>query len=54
MEKGRGAYRTWCRNRSYRGHLEEKGVDDRIILRLIFKKQDWCVNWIDLAQIRRE
>jgi hypothetical protein len=54
MGKRRGAGRTWWRNLSYRGQLEGKGVDVRIILRWIFKKQNGCVNWIDLAQIRRE
>jgi hypothetical protein len=47
MGKRRGAYRTWWRNQSYRGHLEDKGVDGRIILRWIFKKQDGGVNCVD-------
>jgi hypothetical protein len=54
MGKRRGAYRTWWKNLSYRGHLEDKAVDRRIILRWTFKKKDGGVNWIDLAQIRRE
>ena len=54
MRKRRGAYGTWWRNLSYIVHLEDKGVDGRIILRWIYKKQDGGVNWIDLAQIRRE
>jgi hypothetical protein len=32
-----------------RGHLEEPGVDGRIILRLIFRKLGWGMDWIDLA-----
>jgi hypothetical protein len=35
-----------------RDHLEDPGVDGRIILRRIFKKWDvrWGTDWIDLAQ----
>ena len=54
MRKRRGAYGTWWRNLTYIVHLEDKDVDGRIILRWIYKKQDGGVNWIDLAQIRRE
>jgi hypothetical protein len=32
--------------------LEETGVDGRIILKWIFMKWDWGMNWIDLAQDR--
>ena len=34
------------------GHLEEPGVDGRIILRWIFRKWDGGMEWIDLAQDR--
>ena len=43
----------WWGNLRGRYHSEDPGVDDRIILRLIFRK--WIVggmDWIDLAQDR--
>jgi hypothetical protein len=33
-------------------HLEDLGVDGRIILKLIFKKWDGGMDWIDMAQDR--
>jgi hypothetical protein len=30
-------------------HLEDPGVDGRIILKWIFEKWDWGMDWIDLA-----
>jgi hypothetical protein len=33
-----------------REHLEDLGVDGRIILRWIFRKWDGGMNWIDLAR----
>jgi hypothetical protein len=33
-------------------HLEDPGVDGRIILKWIFKKWDGGVEWIDMAQDR--
>jgi hypothetical protein len=33
-------------------HLEDPGVDGRIILKLISEKWDESVDWIDLAQDR--
>jgi len=33
-----------------RDHLEGLGVDVRIIAKWIFKKWDWSMDWIDLAQ----
>jgi hypothetical protein len=35
-----------------RDHLEAPGVDGEIILRWIFRKWDWDMEWIDLAQNR--
>jgi hypothetical protein len=35
-----------------RDHLEEAGVDAKIISKLIFKKWDGDLDWIDLAQDR--
>ena len=33
-------------------HLEELGIDRRIILKLIFKKRHGGMDWVDLAQDR--
>jgi hypothetical protein len=33
-------------------HLENAGVDGRIIIKLIFEKWVGGINWIDLAQDR--
>jgi hypothetical protein len=33
-------------------HLGDQGIDGRIILKRIFKKWDWDMNWIELAQDR--
>jgi hypothetical protein len=33
-------------------HLEDPGVDRRIILKWIFKKWDGGMDWIDMAQDR--
>jgi len=42
IEWGRGEVYTgiWWRNRSERDHLEDPGIDGRIILRWIFRKWD--------------
>jgi hypothetical protein len=45
----RGVYRVLVRKPKGKNHLEDLGVDKRIILKLIFKKQDG-VDWINLAQ----
>ena len=42
----------WLGNVRERDHLEEPGVDRRIILRWIFRKCDGGMVWIDLAQDR--
>jgi hypothetical protein len=39
-------------NLSERDHLEEPGVDERIILKWIFSKYDGVMGLIDLAQER--
>jgi len=35
-----------------RDHLEDPGVDGRVMLKWIFKKWDEDMDWIDLAQDR--
>ena len=42
----------WWGNLSKRDHLEDPGVDGRVILRCIFRKGDGGMDWIDLAQDR--
>jgi len=39
----------WWGNPKDRGHLEDPGVDGRIVLRWIFRKWDWSMDWIDLT-----
>jgi hypothetical protein len=50
MGKRRSVYRALVGNLGERDHLEEPRIDRRIILRLIFRKWNRTVNWIDLAQ----
>jgi hypothetical protein len=40
----------WWGNLGERGHWEDPGVDERMILRWIFRKWDGDMDWIDLAQ----
>jgi len=43
----------WWGNLRDGGHLEDPGIDGRIILRLIFLKWDeGGIDWIDLAEDR--
>ena len=42
----------WWGNVTERGHLEDRGVDGCLILRLIFRKWDGGMGWVDLAQGR--
>ena len=41
----------WWGNLNERDYLEYPGIDGRIILRWIFRKMDWGMDWIDLAQV---
>jgi len=51
---GRGEVYTgfWWGNLRKRAHLEDPGVDGRIILRWIFRNWDRGIDWIELAQDR--
>jgi hypothetical protein len=40
MGEGRGAYRVLVGNLSERDHLQDSGLDGRLILKWIFKKCD--------------
>jgi hypothetical protein len=42
-EEKRGAYRISLGNLRARDHLEDLGVDGRIILKWILKKRDWAL-----------
>ena len=42
----------WWGNLRKRDHLENPGVNERIILRRIFMKLDGDMGWVDLAQDR--
>jgi hypothetical protein len=48
----RGAHRVWSENLREGDHLEDPGVDGRIILRWIFEKWNGSMDWIDLSQDR--
>ena len=42
----------WCGSLKERYHLEDQGIDGRIILKWSFRKWDGVMDWIDLAQDR--
>jgi hypothetical protein len=42
----------WWGNLRERAHLENPGIDGRIILKWIFRKWDVGMDWIDLVQGR--
>jgi hypothetical protein len=43
----------WWGKARERDHLEDTGVDGRIILRWIFRKWDGGMDWVDLDQDRK-
>jgi hypothetical protein len=47
-----GAYRALVWNLRKGDHLEDPGIDGRIILKLIFERLGGGMDWIDLAQDR--
>jgi len=42
----------WWRNLTERNHLEDLGLDGRVLLKWIFKNWNGSIDWIDLAQDR--
>jgi len=42
----------WWGKLRERGNLEDPGVDERIIVRWIFRKWDGGMDWVDLTQER--
>jgi len=46
MGEGRGVYRILMGKHEKRDHLGEPGVDERIIIRWIFRKWDVGLWWI--------
>jgi hypothetical protein len=52
MEERRGVFRVLVGQLEGKSHWRDLGIDGRKIIRWIFKKQDECMDWIDLAQVR--
>jgi hypothetical protein len=50
MGDRRGTHTVWWGDLRERDHMEDVGVDGRIILKWIFKTWDAGMDWIDLAQ----
>jgi hypothetical protein len=52
MGERRGAYKALVGKPEGKNHLEDPGVDERIILKWIFERFEGDIDWIDLAQDR--
>jgi hypothetical protein len=52
MGERRGAYRALVGKPEGRNHLEDRGVDGRIILKWTCERLDGGMDWISLAQNR--
>jgi hypothetical protein len=49
MKEKRGVYSVLVRKQREIDHLEDTGVDGKIVLRWIFKNWDGDMDWIDLV-----
>ena len=52
MGRGEGYMVFWCGNLRERDHLEDPGIDGRIIFKWIFRKWEGGMNFLDLAEAR--
>jgi len=52
IRETRGLYRILVGNPREIYHLEEQGVDGKIILKFVFKKLDGSIDWIELTRNR--
>jgi hypothetical protein len=50
MGKKRNVYKVSGEKLERTDHLDELGIDERIILKYVFRKQNWGVRRIHLAQ----
>jgi hypothetical protein len=52
MGKRRGAYGVLVGNLREGDHMEESGINGRILLKWDLREVGWGVDWIDLSQDR--
>jgi len=53
MGEKRGAYRVWVEKTEGKNHLEDRGINGRIIFRWIFRKWGWGGGvWTELIRLR--